>query len=140
MTAQQFPQQPIIWVHGDCLNPLSPAWQRYPQAAAIWVWDDQLLIEQKISLKRILFIYECLLELPVNIRRGDVAQEVNAFAREQTADGIITTSSPSPRFQLICKQLELPLTVLPIESLINYQGDLNLKSFSRYWRVVQQYC
>jgi len=32
------------------------------------------------------FLYESLLELPVSIRRGDVAAEVSAFAREQQRD------------------------------------------------------
>ena len=69
-------KKPIIWVHGDCLSPKNPALQTYPDAPAIWVWDDALLEEWQINLKRIVFIYECLLELPVTIRRGDVAQEV----------------------------------------------------------------
>ncbi len=94
-------EKPIVWVHGDCLSPKNPALQAYPEAAAIWVWDDALLEEWKISLKRIVFIYECLLELPVTIRRGDVAKEVVAFAQEQGADGVATAESPSPRFEVI---------------------------------------
>lgn len=72
-------QHPIVWVHGDCLSPFNPALQAYPDAPRIWVWDEELLEEWQLSLKRIAFIYECLLELPVVMRRGDVASEVNAF-------------------------------------------------------------
>ena len=89
---------PIIWVHGDCLNPHSPAFTGHPHAPAIWVWDDAYLQRSQLSLKRILFIYECLLELPVAIHRGDVVSEVAAFARTNHSQTIMTMDSPSPGF------------------------------------------
>lgn len=134
-------QHPIIWVHGDCLSPSSPALQAYPDAPGIWVWDEELLEEWQLSLKRIAFIYECLLELPVVIRRGDVASEVGTFATEQGADGVVTTESHSPRFHSICQTLEqvMPVVVLPVESFVPHAGYIDLKRFSRYWRVAQRY-
>lgn len=136
-------KKPIIWVHGDCLSPKNPALQTYPDAPAIWVWDDALLAEWQISLKRIVFIYECLLELPVTIRRGDVAREVAAFAKEHDADGVATVESPSPRFETICDRIEealsLDIEVWSPEPFVNYDGYIDLKRFSRYWRVAQQY-
>ena len=107
------------------------------------MWDDALLEEWKISLKRIMFIYECLLELPVTIRRGDVAKEVVAFAQENGADGVATAESSSPRFEVICNRIEdistLQVEVFSPEPFVNYDGDIDLKRFSRYWRVAQQY-
>ena len=136
-------KKPIIWVHGDCLSPKNPALQEYPDAPAIWVWDDALLEEWKISLKRIVFIYECLLELPVTIRRGDVATEVVAFAQEHDADGVATAESPSPRFEAICNAIEdtssLEVEVWSPDPFVDYDGYIDLKRFSRYWRVAQQY-
>ena len=136
-------KKPIIWVHGDCLSPKNPALQTYPDAPAIWVWDDALLEEWQISLKRIVFIYECLLELPVTIRRGDVAREVVAFAQEHDADGVATTESPSPRFETICDRIEeassLEIEVWSPEPFVDYDGYIDLKRFSRYWRIAQQY-
>jgi hypothetical protein len=136
-------QKPIVWVHGDCLSPKNPALQTFPDAPAIWVWDDALLEEWQISLKRIVFIYECLLELPVTIRRGDVAAEVVAFAKEHNADGVVTADSPSPRFEAICDRIEdglsLEVKLWSPEPFVNYEGYIDLKRFSRYWRVAQQY-
>ncbi|NOK58870.1 MAG: hypothetical protein GFH27_549301n102 [Chloroflexi bacterium AL-W] len=134
-------QSTVVWVHGDCLNPEGPALQLHPDAPAIWVWDDALLDQWQISLKRIVFIYECLLELPVVIRRGDVAAEVVAFAEEHGAQTIATTESPGPRFRAICKDIGRSARVqtLPVEPLINYDGHLDLKRFSRYWRVAERY-
>ncbi len=135
-------KKPIVWVHGDCLSPENPALQEYPNSPAIWVWDDALLQEWQISLKRIVFIYECLLELPVTIRRGNVAAEVVAFAKEHEADGVATAASPSPRFETICNDIEdagLEVEVWSPDPFVDYDGYIDLKRFSRYWRKAQQY-
>ncbi len=131
----------VIWVHGDCLSPHNPGLQEYPDAPAIWVWDDALLEEWQISLKRIAFIYECLLELPVIIRRGDVAQEVLAFAKEHNATQVVTVDSPSPRFESICQQIErfVDLEIFELEPFFDYDGHIDLKRFSRYWKVAEKY-
>lgn len=133
--------KPIIWIHGDCLSPKNPALQEYSDAPAIWVWDSELLEEWQISLKRIAFIYECLLELPVVIRRGDVASEILAFAKENDADTVVTAASPSPRFDRIGIELKksLDLVVFEVEPLVDYDGFIDLKRFSRYWKVAKNY-
>lgn len=133
--------KPIIWVHGDCLSPYNPALKAYANAPAIWVWDDALIAEWQLSLKRLAFIYECLLELPVTIRRGDVATEVMAFAQEHNANVVVTAESPSPRFDAICDEIEksMSLEVLAIEPFLDYDGYIDLKRFSRYWKVAEKY-
>ncbi len=131
----------IVWVHGDALSPYNPALRAHPAVPALFVFDDQLLEEYAISLKRIMFIYECLLELPVSIRRGDVAAEVLAFAAEHRAAQVITTPSPSPRFEAIVRTIERVLPVIQVadEPFLDYDGFLDLKRFSRYWRTAQRY-
>jgi len=135
----------IIWVHGDVLSPYGPALQDEPESPAVFVWDEELLDMWDISLKRIAFIYECLLELPVHIRRGRVADEVIAFAHEHGAGRILTAESPSPRFDWVCRSISdgMPkgsrLEVLHVEPFIEYDGYIDLKRFSRYWRKVQKY-
>lgn len=133
--------KPIIWVHGDCLSPYNPALKQYPNAPAIWVWDEALIEEWQLSLKRLTFIYECLLELPVAIRRGDVAKEVLAFAQEHDANSVVTAESPSPRFDAICDEIEqtLPVEVLAVEPFFEYDGYIDLKRFSRYWKVAERH-
>jgi len=89
------------------------------------------------------FLYESLLELPVSIRRGDVAAEVSAFAREHSATRIVTSESVSPRFVAICNQISknMPsasrLEVVAGEPFVEVEGRLDLKRFWRYWQVVK---
>ena len=133
--------KPVIWINGDCLSPHNPALQEYPQAPALWVWDDALIAEWQISLKRLTFIYECLLELPVEIRRGNIAEQVLAFAKEHNTNLVVTTDTPSPRFDDICDQIEksVKLEVLAGEPFFEYDGYIDLKRFSRYWKVAEKY-
>ncbi len=132
------PSRPIVWVHGDCLSPNGPALRACPGAPALFVWDDELLATYRLSLKRIVFITECLLELPVRIFRGEVEEAVLAFAAEHGADAIVTTASPSPRFAAISLRLaeQLPLLALPVEPFVVERAPLDLRRFSRYWQAV----
>jgi hypothetical protein len=134
-------KQPIIWVHGDCLSPYNPGLEKYPQAPAIWVWDETLIEVWQIGLKRLTFIYESLLELPVDIRRGDVALEILAFAQEHHANLVVTTNSPSPRFDYICQKLgaSIEIEVLQVADFFDYEGWIDLQRFSRYWKVAEKY-
>ncbi len=133
--------KPIIWVHGDCLSPNNPALQAYPGAPAIWVWDEVLIEQWQLSLKRITFIYECLLELPVVIRRGDVAKEVLSFAKQHNATLVATAESPSPRFNAICDEVErsVELEIFEVKPFFEYDGYIDLKRFSRYWKVAKRH-
>jgi hypothetical protein len=133
----------IVWLHADNLNPYNAALRVAAGSPAVFVWDEELLGMWKISLKRIVFIYECLLELPVTIRRGDVAVEVAAFAREHNARHILTMASPSPRHRLICQRImqQMPkgsrLEVLRDPSFVEITARLDLRRFSRYWNAVK---
>jgi hypothetical protein len=131
--------RPIVWVHGDCLSPANPALRAHPGAPALFVWDDVLVSAYGLSLKRIRFSYECLLELPVVIRRGDVAEELLAFAAKHSANGVVTAASPSPRFLAIRDRLarQLPVEVLPVAPFVTAHSGLDLKRFGRYWRDVE---
>lgn len=131
----------IIWIHGDCLNPAQMALRSHPDAPAIFVWDDDLLRRRQFALKRILFIYECLLDLPVVIRRGQVAQTIIAFAKEHDTGTVVTAGSVSPGFDRICQQLRdhgLQLVIYDEEPFVDLPQEPDLRRFSRYWRAAHK--
>jgi len=124
---------PLLWIHEDCLSPTSPPFAEYPLAPAVWVWDDSL----DWSLKRIVFVYECLLELPVTIERGDPAMVLHAQAERMGAERIVTVRSPSPRWAEIRSASQLPVEVLEPIPFVELRGTVDLKRFSRYWKRAQ---
>ena len=71
---------PIVWVHEEALGPANPALRTWPDALALFVFDTQWIQASRISRKRLGFLYEAALELPLTLRKGDVAAEVLAFA------------------------------------------------------------
>ena len=140
--------RPILWIHGDGLGQANPALVAHPGQPALYVFDTELLAgrspttgdptnkAEPVSLKRIGFLYECLLELPISLRQGDVAAEVLGFARSHGGDGIITSASVDPRMAAICQTLEqhLPVQVLAGEPFVQLDREPDLGRFSRYWR------
>ena len=140
MTPAMAPKNPVLWLHGEALGPANPALVAWPGRPAVFVFDVALIASSALSLKRLGFLYECLLELPVTIRPGDVAAEVLAFAARHGADGVVTTAAVDPRFTLLRQAIAdaLPLTVLPVEPFVAREvgalqpGDIG--RFSRYWR------
>jgi hypothetical protein len=125
----------LIWVHEDCLHRDSPAWRAFPNSPALFVWDDAELRKAGWSLKRIGFVYECLLDLPVTIRRGDPVSEALRFSGELGSSRIVTVASPDPRIQR--QAAAMGAEVLPVEPFVELKGKVDLARFSRYWRKAE---
>lgn len=130
---------PIVWIHGDDLSPTNLALMEFPEAQAVFVFDEPLIAYYQLSLKRLVFMYECLLELPVEIRRGVVSQEIITFAKAHGADSVVTTFSVSPRFQKIAEKLEAEIGPVKVLKPPSLAADLNydLERFSRYWKKAE---
>lgn len=125
----------LIWLHPDCLAADNPAYLKYPQANALFVFDQEEIEAEQWTLKRIAFLYETLIELPTEIERGDVV----AMLLQQKPAKIVTVESMNPRFRTQLQQLEavVPVEVLPAVAFVDYRGSLDLKRFSRYWKRVE---
>ncbi len=125
-------QQPVLWIHGEALGPTNPALLAHPGRPALFVFEAE-----PVSLKRIGFLYECLLELPVTLRCGDVVAEVLAFAARHHADGVVTCAATDPRFGALVERIaaSLPLQVLPVPPFVPGEPGqpFDLGRFSRYW-------
>ena len=130
---------PIVWVHEEALGPANPALVSCPKAPALFVFDDDWIAAQRISRKRLGFLYECALELPLTLRRGDVVAEVLAFAKRCDADGIVTSSAVDPRLNRYAARMksELPLWILNGDPFVELPRPPRLGRFSRYWREAE---
>ncbi len=133
------PRKPILWVHEEALGPANPALQDYPNAPGLFVFDDAWIQEQAISRKRIGFLYESALSLPLTLRRGDVASEVLRFAQRHGADAVVTSAVVDPRLQRIAAAIdrELPLWMLDPDPFVSLAKPPRLGRFSRYWREAE---
>lgn len=120
----------VAWVHDDALR----HW--WGQTPALYVFDDEKLRLENWSLKRIGFLYECLLELPLEIRRGDPVTEMLEFQEANQADAVITMDSPDPRLR---EQMHrLAAQIVPQRQFVALTGKLDLKRFSRFWAKAER--
>lgn len=121
----------LAWLHSDCLD---AGWLEPNNSRAVYVFDDSQLNAAGWGLKRIMFVYESLLELPeVEIHRGPVVETLTALAGSE--EGIATVETPDPwlRSRIAELQLLMPVAVLPAPVFVELQGNADLKRFSRYW-------
>jgi len=126
----------VLWLHDEALGPETSALLAYPEAPAIFVFDEAWMAEEGLSLKRVVFIYECLLDLPVEIFRGDVTDEVRAFADRHEAEEIVAPATPHPRLRQ--QGDALGVRWHDGEPFVELQRRADLKRFSRYWRVAKK--
>ena len=132
-------QRPILWIHEEALGTNNPALLAWPDAPAVFVFDSRWIREARISRKRLGFLYEGALDLPLTIRKGDVAAEVLAFARRHGADGVVSSTAVDPRLERIGAAInaELTLELLDPEPFVNLPRPPRLGRFSRYWREAE---
>ena len=132
-------KRPILWIHEEALGPANPALRAWPKAPALFVFDTRWIQNCRISRKRLGFLYETALELPLTLRKGDVAAEVLAFAHRRGADGVVTSTGVDPRLQQIAEAIEteLPLQELDPDPFVELSRPPRLGRFSRYWREAE---
>lgn len=113
----------LFWMHTDTLCE--------PPCEAVFVFDDEQIDEAQWGLKRLMFIYECLLELQVEIHRGPTVATLLRIAEARAAT-LVTVDSPDP---WIRQQFgRLPIEVLPAPQLVSLPEPVDLKRFARYWK------
>jgi len=124
----------IVWLHDDALR----HW--YADLPAVYVFDPVKLEQEQWGLKRVGFVYECLLELPVEIRRGDPVVQVLSFQQKCGADRILVTDTPDPRLREQIKKLQASTTVemQHAEAFADISSKLDLKRFSKYWSKAEK--
>ena len=132
-------QRPILWIHEEALGPANPALRAWPDAPALFVFDNHWIEANRISRKRLGFLYEAALDLPLTLRKGDVVSEVLAFAQRHEADGVVTSSAVDPRLERIGTAIdaELPVQLLDPEPFVELPSPPRLGRFSRYWREAE---
>ena len=132
-------QRPVIWVHEEALGSSNPALLERPNSPALFVFDTRWIQEARISRKRLGFLYESALDLPITLRKGDVVKEVVAFAERHNADGVLSSLPVDPRLERIAVSIEshCPLELLEPEPFVTMPRPPRLGRFSRYWREAE---
>ena len=130
----------LIWLHEDMLRADHPVFAAAPDAPACFMWDDAYMAAQGYGLKRRVFIYESLLELPVEIYQADTLQGLRDLAAQHGADTIVTGKTPNPAIKSLCEDLRdgLSVTTLADTAFVQMDNVPELKRFFKYWNKAKK--
>ena len=65
----------LVWLHEDALNAKHPVLHSTSNADLVcFVWDDEYLSAMEYGFQRLVFIYETLCEMGINVIRGDTVE------------------------------------------------------------------
>jgi deoxyribodipyrimidine photo-lyase len=130
-------ERAIVWLHDDALALDAGLAAVAPGAPSVYVFDEKHLRAQRWSLKRIVFVYESLLESGATIVRGPVDRTLAAFAQAHGADGIVTRRTPDPWVKRAIAATELPVVSVAREPFVRLERRVDVRRFAPYWRSAQ---
>lgn len=129
--------QPILWLHKNALSINHPAFDDLPDYTRIvHIWDDTLYVQNGYSLKRLVFIYETLCELPVEIIYGDTLSIFKSLKPSQ----IIVPFTVNQEIKLLCAKLskEFLVTTVAEPPFVQLPDNPEFVRFFKYWKQAQK--
>jgi deoxyribodipyrimidine photo-lyase len=131
--------QPLVWLTLDSASANAPAAAAHPAAPRIFVVDADWLTEERPALKRLVFLWECLADVPaVEIHVGDPRAILPARAAALGCDGVAVADTPCPRVRAAAAAVarEWPIVVHEWPAFCDRGRVKDLARFSRYWQKV----
>lgn len=122
----------IIWLHEDALRITHPVFNAAPTGARVLhIWDDAYLCSAGYSLKRLVFLYETLCALPLEIVRGDMASVLSVT----DINNVYLPSSINPVVQKVIEIVsqKKQVTVVAEEAFVTISKPKDFTRFFQYW-------
>ena len=103
---------------------------------AVHIWDDEYYRSQRYSLKRLVFIYETLLDLPLEIIHGNTLDILS----EENFDHIVIPYSGDQVLKTLFSKIEKIKTVQYLfeTSFVNLDRTVEFKRFFKYWKQAKK--
>ena len=127
----------IIWLHEKALSTNHPVFNGSCKSTRIiHIWDNGYLKKRNYSLKRLVFLYETLCSLPVQIIEGDTLEVLQSFEVEQ----ILIPQTPDSYIREIVETLSIRKATLEVPGTIFSATGLDEKMgrFFKYWKVAKK--
>ena len=133
------PGRPLVWLTLDSLAATNTAILQNPDAPRLFVLDPAWLADEQPSLKRLVFIFECLADIDgLDVVQAAPAEVVPHVARRHGCGHVVLTSTPCPLTRAAAAQIatEFPVTVVEEPPFCDHSRVRDLGRFSRYWSQV----
>jgi len=129
-------QHPLILLHEESLRITHPVFNAAPQGTrVIYVWDDAYFQRTAYSLKRLIFIYETLCGLELDILRGGV----RSILQEINPSKVYIPFTNNPLLLEIIDSLSEIMSVQTIDdsAFVSIKKPIESKRFFQYWRQAE---
>ena len=128
---------PLILLHEEALRITHPMFAVAPLSTkAIYVWDDAYWKQVQYSLKRLVFIYETLCAMPIEIIHGNTRDVVD----ELSPSILYVPATNNPYILAIHHDLQAHVTLELVEdepfAMINHSK--NFLRFFQYWKQAKE--
>ena len=133
------PTRPLVWLTLDSVSAASPAAAAFPDAPRLFVLDPAWLAAERPSLKRLVFLCECLADVPgTEMLLGDPHAVVPAHAAALGCDGVAISETPCPRTRRTVAAIAATqhVATVPWPPFCDRSRVRDLGRFSRYWQQV----
>jgi hypothetical protein len=126
----------IIWLHDKGLSLRHPLFEHAgADAPCFFIWDDDYFKQRAYSLKRLVFIYETLCEMPIQIVQGNT---LDIFA-EMRPQKIITPYTADTEINRLIKQLANSFAVETVRAKsFSMAPNDDVKRFFKYWNKAKK--
>jgi hypothetical protein len=125
----------LIWVHNDALRRDHPVFAAAPDdARAVYVWDKGDFARRDWSLKRCVFLLECLSEMQVEIIEGELLSTLDGTG----ASIIYTAATPDPHYRDMISNLETQTQIVSDKRFATLPDGADKTRFFRYWNKVRK--
>lgn len=129
--------RPLIWLHEEALRVSHPVFKAAPaQARAIALWDDDYFRSAGYTRKRLIFIYETLCELPVDIIQGNTLRVI----RELAPPTLYIPATSNPLIMKIIGLLQEFVSVETVEdeAFAIIKKATEFRRFFQYWNKAEK--
>ena len=127
----------LFYIHDKALGSNCSIFSRTnSETKAVFIWDDYYFKQRGYSLKRLVFIYETLCSMPVDIIHGTTVDVINMLAPKKIITSFTADLPIQKIFKDISKQFELEFVYQPSFSQID--DSFEFKRFFKYWNKARK--
>ena len=132
----------VFWMHEDAMSLSHPVFEDFIDGDVVcFVWDAQYLKDMDYSFQRLVFIYETLCEMGVEIIRGPIVDAVAERARLAEASVVHVPATLNPALQAKIDALRRQVHVEEAADtpFVDFDRPPKLRRFYGYWKKARPY-
>ena len=129
----------LIWLHEEGLRRTHPIFARAEaDSPAVFVWDQAYFKAAHIGLKRQIFIYESLIDLPVDICAGTHKDVITGRIRADRVTRLLVLETPNTLLNRTVVELRQACPHVAVEIVadtpfVTLEREPDLGRFFHYW-------